>query len=117
MLATTLLFMFVIILAISIIVVITEGMKVTFVSIMAIFGIGWAYILLIWSSFKEFVITPALDTIFGGVPLNFYNISATMLFIAWVWVIIIAVINIISTYNRGSIRIYQNLTENKEDNI
>ena len=117
MLGTLIISIFVFILCFMIVIVKTEGFKLTIASLFGVFGLVWAYFLIIWSSFKEFVINPAISTILGGSPLNFYTISATMLFVAWCFVIFVAIINIFMTANKGRVSIFQNMTENKNDNI
>ncbi|MCJ2513438.1 MAG: hypothetical protein LN408_03230 [Candidatus Thermoplasmatota archaeon] len=96
---------------------ITEGFKITVATVIGFFGLAWAYVLVIWSSFITFVITPALQVLFGERALDLYGIASLMLFLSWVFIIAVAILNILLTASRGQPRIFQNITESKEDNI
>jgi len=117
MLGETLLMLFVFILVVMMVVVITEGFKLTVASVIGFFSLAWAYVLVIWSSFIEFVIDPAIATIMGTRPLDFFGVASTMVFFAWIFVMVVAIVNIILTSSKGQPRIFQNLTQNKKDNL
>ncbi len=117
MIATLLVSIFIFIMIITIVIVASEGFKITLATILASFGLTWAYIVLVYSNFDKWVVTPALDTIFGANDLTLYTISATMLFLSWCFVIFISIMNIIFTANKGQIRIFQNITESDTDNL
>ncbi|MHA1234895.1 MAG: hypothetical protein ACTSQL_07390 [Promethearchaeota archaeon] len=108
---------FIFILIVAIIIVASEGFKLTFATILGSIGLTWAYLVLIYSSFSEWVVTPALSVIFGSSRLTFYTISATMLFLSWSFIVFISIMNIIFTANKGQIRIFQNITESETDNL
>lgn len=117
MLGFGLLALFVFVLVVMLVVVITEGFKLTVASVIGFFSLAWAYVLVIWSSFIEFVIDPAINTILGTRPLDFFGVASVMVFVSWMWVITIAIVNIILTASKGQPRIFQNLTQSKKDNL
>lgn len=117
MLGFGLLALFVFILVVMLVVVITEGFKLTVASVIGFFSLAWAYVLAIWSSYIEYVVEPAINTIMGTRPLDFFGVASVMVFIAWLWVITIAIVNIILTSTKGQPRIFQNLTKDKTDNL
>lgn len=108
---------FIFILIITIVIVVSEGFKITLATILGSFGLTWAWLVLLFSNFDKWVVTPALDTILGANDLTFYTISATMLFLSWSFVIFISIVNIILTANKGQVRIFQNITESDTDNL
>jgi len=117
MLGAGLLMLFVFILVVMAVVVITEGFKITVASVIGFFSLAWAYVLIIWSSYIEFVITPATNTLMGERSIDLYGISTILLFFSWIYIITIALANIVLTASKGQPRIFQNLTENKADGI
>lgn len=117
MFGTGLLMLFVFILVVMAVVVITEGFKLTVASVIGFFSLSWAYVLVIWSSFIEFVITPAINTLMGDRTIDLFGIATVLLFVSWLYIITIAIANIILTSAKGQPRIFQNLTKSKTDNL
>lgn len=117
MIGSLIISIFIFIMVVAIVIVASEGFKITFATILGSVGLTWAYLVLIYSSFNEWVVTPAIDVIFGSRGLTFYTISATMLFLSWCFIIFISLMNIIFTANKGQIRIFQNITESETDNL
>lgn len=117
MLGAGLLMLFIFILVVMAVVVITEGFKITVASVIGFFSLAWAYVLIIWSSFIEFVITPATNTLMGERSIDLFGISTVLLFFSWLYIITIALANIVLTASKGQPRIFQNLTKSKTDNL
>lgn len=104
-------------LSIMAVIVKTEGLKLTLAGIFGIFGLTWGYLANTWSNFTVYIVTPAINTIFGTADLNFYNVSAIMVLVAWIFVLFISILNILLTYNKKSVKLFQNWTESETDNI
>lgn len=117
MLAELLIAIIIFILSIMLYIIKTEGFKLSIAGIVGLIGLTWGFLANAWSNFTVFIITPAINTIFGSAEISFYNVSAVMLFIAWVWIVIIAVFNIIITFNRGGVSLFRNWTESKTDGL
>jgi len=104
-------------LSIMAVIIKTEGFKLTIAGVFGLLGLTWGYLANSWSNFTLYIVTPALNTMFGSAELNFYNVSAIMVFIAWIFVLFISILNIILTYNKKSVKMFQNWTESKTDNV
>ncbi len=91
---------------VGIIVALTEGFQLTLVSITGFFSLTWAYTLVIWSSWLEFVAEPAIDMIGGRTPVTLLGVSQVMLLLSWLSVLAVSVGVLLWTSQRGKPAIF-----------
>ncbi len=118
MIGLSLLMLFVFVITVSMVVIVTEGLtKLGLAGVVGFFSLSWAYVLSIWSSFIEFIINPAIDTLLGVRPLDFFGVSTVLVFFSMVLYIAVMVGNIVATSANGPLRFFQNVTKDKDDGL
>lgn len=71
-------------------------------SVSALGGSIYVWILETKTNFTEYILTPALETLYGIRPWNLYNLGSVVMFFGIIAVVLVAFFNAITTWTRDT---------------